>query len=592
MRLLTHVFITLPLLLSAAQGQQQPAPEQPQPIKLVTPSGVYADLPEAGFDISSMLLGGGVAEVKSFYEFIEQLDRLADDGGAQPVLFDLSQPAGFNQAQMAELERCMDRLQAAGVKSYAYIENASLPQFALASQCDTVVMADMGSIDLGSLRMAAMYMKDALDMLGVEMDVLRCGDFKGAAEPYMLSRMSQHLRGHYLEMLRHMNDAVVERLARARGLDRDTVRALQRERMFPAKRALSAGLVDKLVPWTGAKAGLAAALGHDDFELEAAQKKKKKRSLNLMSLMSNLLRPKDEEEVEEKTLAVLHLSGAIVDGTKPVPGSIVSGPVVKSVRDITKNDNVHGVVVRINSPGGSATASEAIMLALTELAEVKPVVCSMGSVAASGGYYVTCFGRPILAEAGTITGSIGVLGVKPNLGPLMKRVGVHEELIALDEAAAMDAMTRGWTEADKERMQGFMDDIYDRFLSHVASSRGMSVDEVRSLAGGRVWSGEQAVANKLVDEIGGLDRALAMVAEEAAIGDDYEVVHMPRARSFMDSIAEQMMQMRSLLKQPLGGALLKRLGSARVPLTILWDALHSERPTRVWAVMPTELRIR
>ena len=120
----------------------------------------------------------------------------------------------------------------------------------------------------------------------------------------------------------------------------------------------------------------------------------------------------------------------------------------------------------------------------------------------------------------------------------------------------------------------------------------MSVDEVRSLAGGRVWSGEQAVANKLVDEIGGLDRALAMVAEEAAVGDDYEVVHMPRARSFMDSIAEQMMQMRSLLKQPLGGALLKRLGSARVPLTILWDALHSERPTRVWAVMPTELRIR
>lgn len=596
--ILTASSLSLLLCLSSPLIAQEAAPASLSPkdrqrvVKLVELSGTYADLAEAGFDISSMLLGGGVSEVKPFYELIDQLDRLDDDQDSQEVLFDLSQAVGLNLAQMAELERCLGRLHKAGVKSYAYIENAAGPQYAIASQCDEIVMADMGTIDLGSLAMSTMYMKDALDMLGVDVDVLRCGSFKGAAEPFMLSRMSAHLRGHYLEMLKYMNADVVRRIAKGRDLESGVVRQLQAERLLPAKRALAAGMVDRLVPWKGARASLAAVLGDDDFELKSALKKKKKRSLNLMSLMSNLLNPKDEEEVEEKTLAVLHLSGPIVDGAKPVPGNIVSGPAVDTIRGIANNENVHGVVVRINSPGGSATASEAIVLALADLAEAKPVVCSMGSVAGSGGYYVTCFGRPIFAEAGTITGSIGVLGVKPNLGPLMKRFGVHMELIALDESAGMNAIDRGWTDDDKTRMQDFMDDVYGRFLAHVAKSRGLSVEEVEAMAGGRVWSGEQAVANKLIDAIGGLNEALAMVAEEAAVGDDYEVVHMPRARSFMDSVVEQMAQMRMLVEQPVALSLLQRLGSAKVPLAILWDAVTSARPARVWAVMPAELTIR
>lgn len=589
------LLLTVPFSLAAQEAVEaiaEPAAAAVPVVKLVGLSGVYADHPESGFDLTSVMLGGGAGKTKPFYDLIQQLDALAKDEESRQVLFDLSQAVGFNLAQMAELERCLGKLREAGVKCYAYVENAAGAQYSIASQCDEILMADMGTLDIGAPALSTMYLKDALDMLGVEMDVLRCGDFKGAAEPFMLSRMSPHLRSHYEAMLGDMNADVVRRIAKGRGMKAEDVRKLQSVRMLSAEAALSAGLVDRLVPWQGAKQSLAAVIG-PDFETQPGLKKKKQRSLNLMSLMQSLLKPADEEEVEDKTLAVLHLSGPIVDGVKPVPGSIVSGPMVEAIRSIENNDNVQGVVVRINSPGGSATASEAIVLALAKLAERKPVVCSMGNVAGSGGYYVTCFGRPILAEAGTITGSIGVLGVKPNLGPLLNKFGLHEELIALDESAGMSSMTRSWSDADKELMQAHMNDVYDRFVGHVAKSRKLSREQVLAIAGGRVWSGQQAVDNHLIDRLGGLDDALAMVAAEAKVGDDYDVIHLPRPRTFMDTFAAEMMEVRVLVPHPLPAALLRRLeGGLEGPLAVLWDALQSETPTRVWALMPATLRVR
>ena len=265
----------------------------------------------------------------------------------------------------------------------------------------------------------------------------------------------------------------------------------------------------------------------------------KTQHVDLSSLGSSLLNPRDEDEAAEgPAIAVRHLSGDIVDGTTAKPGSIVSGPTVKTIREIQDKADIKGVVVRVNSPGGSATASEAILLALQDLAKQKPVVVSMGSVAGSGGYYVTCLGRPILAEAGTITGSIGVFGMKPNMGALYRRIGLHSELVALDESAGMEAPDRAWTAEEKERMQQHVDDVYARFVGHVAHSRKLSREDVLKIAGGRVWSGEQAVTLHLVDKIGGLDDALDLVAKEAGLGKEREVVHLPKPRSMFDSFAQ------------------------------------------------------
>ncbi len=587
------VLLALPAGLHSQQNEEAAAPKAKRVVQLVRPGGTYADLAESGFDMTSLLLGGSPSQTKPFYDMVDQLEALAAVEDSPLVLFDLSLPLGLNLAQMAEMERCLAKLRGAGKRCVAYVESPTGSQYALASQCDEILMADMGTIDLGSLALGTTYMKDAFDMLGIQMDVIRCGDFKGAAEPYMRSRMSDHLRDHYRDMLTRMNDDVVRRIAAGRGLRAEVVRDLQGQRLFSAKQAMAAGLVDRLVPWEGAQRALSAQLGDDDIQLKnALKRRKKKRSMNFMSLMSSLLKPKEEEEVEDETLVVLHLSGPIVDGSKSMPGSIVSGPTVASIRALAKNDQVRGVVVRINSPGGSATASEAIVLALKELSERKPVVCSMGRVAASGGYYVTCFGRPILAEHGTITGSIGVLGVKPNIGPLMRRIGIHTEMVALDESASLDQMDRPWSDADRERMQEMINDIYDRFLNHVAASRQLSREQVEAIAGGRVWSGGQAVEIKLVDRIGGLEDALAMVAKEAGVKPGYEVLHRPRPKSFMDLFAEELMSVRALLAQKLAVAVLPESADLRVPLAMLWDALHHRGPARVWAVMPAELRIR
>jgi protease-4 len=562
-------------------------------VKLIAPSGAYADLAEQSFSPADLLLGGG-AKPKPFYELVEKIEALAKDDATEHILFDLSRGFGMNMPQLVEIDRCMAKLRKAGKKCWAYLENAGNSELRIAARCDKVLMADMGMVDFSSPALSITYLRDALEFLGIQMDVLRCGDFKGAAEPYMLSRMSPHLRALYEEMLARMNDDVVARIAQARNLQRERVRELQKQRLFTASAALEAGLVDKLVPWEGGRAALVSALGTEEFELQDVLKKERK-SLNFMTLMTEMFAPKKGKEIDEESIVVLHLAGPIVDGDKAQPATMVSGPTVKTIRELAKNDKVKAVVARVNSPGGSATASEAIRRAMLELAEKKPVVYSMGRVAGSGGYWITCVGKPILVEAGTITGSIGVLGVKPNMGPLMRRFGVHEELVALDESAGMMSTSRGWTDAEKERFQGFMNEVYERFIAQAAASRKMSKDAIAAIAGGRVFSGEQAVANGLVDKVGGLEDAIAMIAKDAGLSEGYKVIHEPKPKDPMDMIVEQLMeadmQLGALANVPAElRALLRVVPGLEMPLAMLRESLTASRPM-VWAVMPFELRV-
>lgn len=590
----------LPPALSAQEGSvstQEPsakpsAEAEPAPIHVVRFSGAYADLPEAGGDLTSLLLGGGAAKPKGFYPMLDQLRELGKEEG-DTVLVDLTGNFGLNLVQIAELERVMGELRRGGKTCYAYLENGDPMRMQIAALCDKVMMPNLGAIDMPSTSMSIMFMKDAMDLLGVSFDVVRCGDFKGAVEPYMLSSMSSHLRKHYAAMLEKINGDIAQRVATGRHLPRTTVRNAQSQRIFSAKEAKALGLIDHIVEWRDAEHALGTVLGRRDFTTKTVlRSKKRQQAFNPMAFFSQMFRQEEEEEIDYQSLVVLHLSGQIVDGAKAVPGSIVSGPTVKTIEGLIDNDEVKGVVVRINSPGGSATASEAILLALQDLSAKKPVTISMGSLAASGGYYVTCIGRPIFAEAGTITGSIGVFGMRPSLGALMRRVGIRNEIVSLDESAEMTAMDRPWTEGQKNLIQSRVNDIYDVFIGHVARSRGMSSSDVLEIAGGQVWSGEQAVANKLVDRIGGLDDALALIAKEAGIEDsDYEVEHMPRPKSFMDTIAAELMSASIELPKSLELTLAGRLGVDRA-LRIVLDALDAPDPIRVWALMPAAIELR
>ena len=542
------------------------------------------------------MLGGGGGKPKPFFEFVESIEKLAKHEGST-ILLDLTQPVGLNMAQLREVERAMQKVRAAGKKFVCYFENANTLTLQLAAQCDRVLMPKMGSVDFKSPSMSVMHYKDALGLLGVEVDMTRVGEFKGAVEPYVRSTMSEGLHKHYAAMLQSMNRVVCESIAKGRKLEPKRVAELQAQRMFTAEEALAAGLVDELVTYEGGKRALQTAMGKElgDYEVVDAAPKKAKKNKDLLSSLSEMFKSKreDEEDDDYPAIVVLHLAGAIQDGSAASAGSIVSEPSVKEIDALAEDEFVKGVVVRINSPGGSATASEAIRLALERLAAKKPVVFSMGELAASGGYWITCIGQPIFAEAGTITGSIGVFSMRFQVGALMRRLGMHTDIVALDEGAHMDAMDRPWTDSARNRMQSFVDQIYDQFLAIAAKSRNMSVDSVRAVAGGRVWSGAQAIEIGLVDRIGGVEDAIALVREKAKPGDEVEIRHLPRPKDFAQSFLEGMFDASAFAKGDAAIlAMLAKLSRLDGLTALLRHAVEQDRPMTVYALMPEDLRVR
>lgn len=583
--------------------------EKKKQVRVLSLSGSYEDFPSpGGIDPTALLLGNGPGKTKSFYKLCDYLKELESEEWVTHAVFDLSDSAiGMNSAQLDELTRRINALRSRGKKCIAWLENADNVHMAIAAACDEVIMADFGGVNIPSSKMETMFYRDAMDLFGIHASVVRAGDFKGAVEPYVNSVMSSHLKNHYLEMLESINAAQVARIANGRGIPTGTVRELQKKRMLLPAEALSNRLVDKLAPYGSMKKTIMDTLG-DEYEW-TKPKAKPKKEMSIFELMSKAMAPpKDPSKIKDDAIVVLHMSGAIEDGKEASPGSIVSGAAVKSIEELTNDDRVRGVVVRINSPGGSATASEAIRQALDQLAKKKPLVFSMGEVAASGGYWITCIGQPILAEHGTITGSIGVFSLKISAGSLLRRVGVRVETIHLDSAAAMDSIDHAWTEEEIERMQAFIDDVYTRFLQLGSESRKIPVDRLKTLAGGRVWSGEQAKAHGLVDELGGLDDALARVAKRAGV-DKYKVLHRPDSPAGLDLLrllgerddemeiavgatANASHEIESLPATIL--AFLKQRGfrAEGMRAMLRWFESHPQSGPKAWLLMPEELRIR
>ena len=355
------------------------------------------------------------------------------------------------------------------------------------------------------------------------------------------------------------------------------------------------------------KSTIQDSIGQDSIGKEfewTTPKAKPKRELSLFEIMSKAMAgPKEVARTKDDSIAVLHLSGAIVDGKESSPGEIVAGPMVKTIDELVQDERIKGVVVRVNSPGGSATASEAIRQALDELARKKPVIFSMGEVAASGGYWVTCIGQPIYAEKATITGSIGVFSLKLSLGSLLRRVGVHVESVLLDESSASNAIDRAWSESEVANMQRFIDDVYERFIKLASKSRNIPSEKIKTLAGGRVWSGEQAKTHGLIDEIGGVDDCIAAVAKKANI-EKFKVIHRPDSPSGFDlfrlldesannDIAAEHASVLKTLEQNLLGVLAHRGFRLDTTRALLKSAFKTSpgRP-EIWALMPQELRVR
>ncbi|MEC7679679.1 MAG: signal peptide peptidase SppA, partial [Planctomycetota bacterium] len=546
-----------------AEAAKKPEPEVKIGVRQIKISGDYVDLVQpVGLDPLS-LLGGSPGAQRSFFKLTSFLDRFAKDDDFDHLVIDLSSGFSMNSAQLDELSRHFKKVADAGKKTHAWLESASREALEVASMCDRVYMADFGEVDLPSVSMQSMFYRDAMDLVGVKASVVRAGDFKGAVEPYLNAKMSDHLRQHYLDMLTTINDAAVDRIAKGRGLKPADVRQMQARRMWLAKEALAQGLVDKLAPYGSMQKTIGEEIGENLNWV--TPKKAAKKNVSFFQLMGEIMAGNQSSgSVQDDTIVVLHLSGSIVDAGGA--GSIAAGTTVERIEKLTNEDRVKGVVVRINSPGGSATASEAIRQALKKLAEKKPTVISMGDVAASGGYWISCIGTPIYAERGTVTGSIGVFAMKLSGGALMRRVGLHTENIQLDESASLFSLDRGFTDEEVNAMQKSIDSVYGRFLKLVSSDREIPIEKLRTLAGGRVWSGSQALRRKLVDQIGGVDDCVAYIAKKADLGDEYKVTHRPLTESGLDLSSLLGNEDNDIISiNPLGGGLLP-LDSAALKL--------------------------
>ncbi|MAV38254.1 MAG: signal peptide peptidase SppA [Planctomycetaceae bacterium] len=579
---------------AADKPEAAPAPPK-RNTHLLSLRGSYADLPQSmGLDLASLLQGP--VNQKPFYRLCEHLDQLATDKRQHYLVLDLSdQSLGMNMAQLDEFTRRIQRFKATGKKTIAWLEEASTVTLAIAVCCDEVVMADFGGLDMPSLAMQTIYYKDAMDLLGVQASVVRAGDFKGAVEPYTQPVMSGHLRTHYLQMLARINDGLVAKIAAGRGLEKQTVRKLQTQRTLLPTEALAAGLVDRLAPYGSLKKTLSENIPGDVVWSTPAQKPQ--RSVSIFDLLSSLMSgPKTAANARGAVIAVLHLSGNIVSGRSASAGAIVSGPTAQTIQSLIDDDAVKAVVVRINSPGGSATASEVIRSALEKLAQAKPTVISMGDTAASGGYWISCIGVPVYAETGTITGSIGVFSMKLSAGALLRRVGVRIESLTLDESAGLFALDRVWSDADKGALGKMIDDVYGRFLTLVSKARNLPEEKVRELAGGRVWSGSQARELGLIDHLGGVDTCLEFLAEKAKL-DKYTIIHRPLASTGINLMELLGGSGEDEISSRLGVGQLRALAVRGLHLNrlrlLLKDAQQKGAgPPTIWALHPAEITIR
>lgn len=439
--------------------------------------------------------------------------------------------AGAFACSPASLEEIRDALKdfkESGKFIVAYGGNYLQNTYYLASVADKVAINPQGSLGWHGLATQTYFLKDLLDKIGVEMQIFRVGTYKSAVEPYTSTEMSPANREQTQAFANSIWGQMVEDVAASRNISADSLNALADRNMDlqPTECYIESGLADTLMYQDEMLAYLKRLTETDEDD-----------ALNKLYLkdMVNVRRnvPKDKSG---NVLAVYYATGTIGSGELAADEGIHPEKVAKDLRRLREDESVKAVVFRVNSPGGSAFGSEEIWREITLLKEQKPVVVSMGDYAASGGYYISCAADWIVAQPTTLTGSIGIFGYVPNAEKLLNdKLGIHFDGVKTNKLSDLGDISRPFTEEEKALMQNMINHGYELFTQRCADGRKMSVDEIKQIAEGRVWTGKMAKDLKLVDELGGIDRAIAVAAERADI-EHYTVMSYPKQEDFFSSL--------------------------------------------------------
>ncbi len=477
------------------------------------------------------------------HRMVERLDRAAADEAVAGVLLSIRSP-DVGRARAAELRAAIGRLRAAGKPVFAHLISGEPVDYALAAACDTILMPPAANLALTGVRAEVTFFKGLLDRLGVEAEILQVGEFKGAGEPLTRESMSGPLRQQYEAFVGDLFEQLVDQVAGDRGLADERVRELIDTGVFTPEAARQAGLIDGIAYEDEAISGLAGRLGVDQPKLVRDYGKRDIDTdfsglTGLMKLVEVLSggQPGNGGGPAGR-VAVIHVVGEIVEGKGSVGmfGGEAAGSetIVKAIRTATEDDTVAALVIRIDSPGGSALASDLIWRELQRCE--KPVVASLSDTAASGGYYIAVAADRIVAAPGTLTGSIGVVGGKIAVGGALEAYGIHTDVVSRGRNAGWLSAQRPFDKHEREAFFATMQDIYRLFTSKVAAGRQLDLEQLETLAEGRVFTGRMAQRVGLVDLLGTLDDAVDEAMRLAGIEstDAPERLLLPEPRGLFD----------------------------------------------------------
>jgi protease-4 len=443
--------------------------------------------------------------------------------------------SGNGFANLTEVRTALERFRATGKKVIAYDVNLSEKEYYLASVANSIVLNPMGTMEINGIGTQSLFMAGALEKYGIGVQVIRVGSYKAAVEPFIRKDLSPENRQQTTALLGNIWNSFLGKVSESRQI---TGQQLQ-------KIADNQGI---LTPNAAKNAKLVDQLGYYDQVVTDLQKLTGKtengQSFQQISLEKYAEVAAKNAKSSSNKIALVYAEGEIVDGQGTVD-NIGGEKFAQELRKIRENKDIKAVVLRVNSPGGSATASEIIWREVQLISEKKPVVISMGNVAASGGYWISTGAKYIFAEPNSITGSIGVFGLLFNVEEVAQNNGITWDGVKTAKLADFNSSVRPKTEAELAIYQKYVEQVYTLFIEKVAKARNLPPDKVREIAQGRVWAGEDAKKIGLVDEIGGLDAAIRYVVDEANLGQDWQIEEYPTHKTFEAELIERLLSSRS-----------------------------------------------
>ena len=538
-------------------------------------------------------------QIKTLRSVTKQLDKIRKDDEVTGVLLKI-EGLGIGWAKLQELRDKIIQLRSDGIEVISYLESGGNTEYLLACAADRIVLMPAGMVGLTGLRAEVMFYRGLLDKLDIKADMYTVGKYKSAVEPFMRDSMSEAQREAMNAILDDLYAQQVDMIANGRGeVDAVLAADLIDQGPFTAEEAHQAKLVDALQYYDELVQSIE---GRAEEKIEVVSEYGKKSMevpdltgftgfMRLFSMFASSKKPTLGEG--KPKVALIYATGPIMSDAPTSPfstGQVITPTVMaKALREAREDSDIQAVIMRVDSPGGSAVASDAIWREVLLTQREKPLVVSMSDVAGSGGYYIAMAAGTIVAEPGTITGSIGVLGGKLNLKGLYNKIGLTKEVITRGRNANLYSDYGDFTPTERERLQKLLETIYQDFVRKAAEGRNKTEAEIHELAQGRIWTGKQAKEIGLVDELGGLDIALTIAKKQSGLDptDEIDLIILPKPKTFFETLIEDM---EMDIRLPMTSHLPMPTPIEQTLPSLYWLHLFADEPAAT--VMPFEIIIR